>query len=164
MVHVGAVSLLVGPALDCAQDVSALAHWRAAMVAAGAPPPPAWTLGAGGQGRLLLLYGANATAAEVIEGFAVAWFAADAVATDLGGERATAAASLERASAASLPAWRRAGAELREAMEAAGWQCAACSIDDVSRRVRWAGQETSGVWREERAAGEDAHLQTAPRV
>ena len=75
-----------------------------------------------------------------------------------------AAASLERASAASLPAWRRAGAELREAMEAAGWQCAACSIDDVSRRVRWAGQETSGVWREERAAGEDAHLQTAPRV
>jgi len=134
------------------------------MDATGAPPPPAWTLGAGGQGRLLLLYGANATAAEVIEGFAVAWFAADAVATDLGGERATAAASLERASAASLPAWRRAGAELREAMEAAGWQCAACSIDDVSRRVRWAGQETSGVWREERAAGEDAHLQTAPRV
>ena len=161
VVHVGAVSLLVGPALSCAQDVSALAHWRAAMDATGAPPPPAWTLGAGGQGRLLLLYGANATPAEVIEGFAVAWFAADAVATDLGGARAAAAASLERASVASLPTWRRAGAELREAMEAAGWQCTACSIDDVSRRVRWTGQ-----WREEWPAGEDAHLRvrTAPRV
>ena len=30
--------------------------------------------------------------------------------------------------------------ELREALEAAGWQCAACSIDDVSRRVEWAGE------------------------
>ena len=43
-------------------------------------------------------------------------------------------------SAASLPAWRRDGAELREAMETAGWQCAASSIDDVSQRVEWAGE------------------------
>ena len=29
-------------------------------------------------------------------------------------------------------------------MEAAGWQCAACSIDDVSRRVQWAGEAWAG--------------------
>ena len=41
-------------------------------------------------------------------------------------------------------------------METAGWQCAACSIDDVSRRVQWAGEE----WAGEEWAGEGAHLQT----
>lgn len=38
---------------------------------------------------------------------------------------------------ASLPAWRQDTTVLRDALEAAGWQCAACSVDDVSRRIEW---------------------------
>ena len=49
------------------------------------------------------------------------------------------ATGLAAACVASLPAWRQDTTVLRDALEAAGWQCAACSVDDVSRRVEWRG-------------------------
>ena len=50
-----------------------------------------------------------------------------------------AAAELAAASVASLGEWRRDAVALRGAMEAAGWQTEACSVDDVTRRVVWGG-------------------------
>ena len=142
VLRAGSASLLVGPELASAADVSALAAWRAAMRAADADPPAAWTLGAGGDGKLLLVYEKVATPADVIEGFAVAWLAAHAAAPALGGGRLAAEAALASASVESLAAWRRDAASLRDAMDAAGWQCDGCNVDDPSRRVEWADGST----------------------
>ena len=132
----GDVALRVAPALT-ASDVAALAGWREALRDADVEVPSAYSLGAGGDGRLLLLYSTTASAADVIEGFAVAWLAARASATALNGESDGATAGLAAACVASLPAWRRDTVTLRDAMELAGWQCAVCSVDDVSRRIEW---------------------------
>ena len=114
------------------------------MRAAGAGPPSAWTLGAGGDGKLLLVYATDATPADVIEGVAIAWLAAHAAAPALGGGRlAAGGARLGRSIRSHVAPRRRL---LRDAMDAAGWQCdAACSIDDMSRRVEWADGSTVDV-------------------
>ena len=138
---VGSVSLHVGPSLSSAADVASLAQWRATLREEGMRPPSAWTLGAGGQGRLMLLFGVSATAADVVEGFAVAWLVAHLEAATLRGGREAASAGLAAVSVASLPEWRREAAALRESMESAGWHCGACNVDDVTRRVEWAGEE-----------------------
>ncbi|EOD36829.1 hypothetical protein EMIHUDRAFT_462361 [Emiliania huxleyi CCMP1516] len=88
----------------------------------GGGESPPWTLCASGGGRLLLLYDTHAAPADVIDGFAEAM------------------RGLAAASAASLGQWRRDAASLRASMEAAGWQCSACSVDDPSRRVTWPPQ------------------------
>ena len=134
--HGGHVDLHIGPDLT-APDVTALAEWREALCEAGMVVPTAYTLGAGGNGRLMLLYSSTATAAEVIEGFAVAWLAARASAAALNEGRTGATAALAATCVTSLPTWRRDTLALHDAMEAAGWQCAACSVDDVSRRIEW---------------------------
>ena len=138
---VGPVSLHVGPSLSSAADVASLAQWRATLREEGMRPPSAWTLGAGGQGRLMLLFGVSATAADVVEGFAVAWLVAHLEAATLRGGREAASAGLAAVSVASLPEWRREAAALQRAMESAGWHCGACNVDDVTRRVEWAGEE-----------------------
>ena len=76
VVRIGRVALHVAPALSSPADVAALAAWRGALLSAGEEPPAAWSLGAGGEGRLLLLYARDASPADLIEGFAVAWLAA----------------------------------------------------------------------------------------
>ena len=133
--RIGSAALHVGPALRAAVDVAAVARWSDDLRTAGVDLPSGWALGAGGDGRLLLLYSTTATAHDVVEGFAVAWLAAKQV--PLGGRREEAVASLGAASLGWLPAWRRDAACLREAMDAAGWDCASCCADDVSRRVNW---------------------------
>ena len=139
----GRVALHVGPALASADDVAAVAGWRDGVRAAGVGVPDAWTLGAAGDGRLLLLYSKSATSADVIEGFAVAWLATRELEAELCGERAAASAGLAAASAASLDEWRCAAAEMRESMEAAGWECERCSADDVAHRVEWLNDATA---------------------
>jgi hypothetical protein len=69
------------------------------------------TLGAGGGGRLMLLYSTAATPDDVIEGFAVAWLAAEHSASALAGEREAAEAGLSAASRVWLPEWRREAGE-----------------------------------------------------
>ena len=133
----GAVTLHAAPALQSAADVAAIAEWREDLCAAGVDVPSGWTLGAGGDGRLLLLYSTSAEPADVIEGFAVAWLVAHRAAAALGGGRDVAVAGLREASLTSLSDWRRGATHLRGAMEDAGWQCAACCADDVSRRIDW---------------------------
>ena len=136
--RVGGVSLRIAPVLSSPVDVAALAEWRDALYAAQTSPPSTWTLGAPGEGRLLLLYGADARPEDLIEGFAVAWLAALEAAEALCEGREAAAKGLAEASVACLPEWRRESVALRTSMQAAGWQCSSCSIDDVSRRVEWA--------------------------
>jgi len=133
------VTLHVGPAVSSPGDVAALLAWRRAAREGGGESPP-WTLCASGGGRLLLLYDTHAAPADVIDGFAVAWLAAAASAPSLRGGREEAMRGLAAASAASLGQWRRDAASLRASMEAAGWQCSACSVDDPSRRVTWPPQ------------------------
>ena len=132
------ISLHVAPSLSAAADVRSLGSWRDAVRAAGAEPPAAWTLGAGGDGRLLLLYSTTASSADLVEGFACAWLAARGAAAALHEPRREAAeAGLALASAASLRGWRRDAAALHDEMAAAGWQCDGCSLDDISRRIEW---------------------------
>ena len=138
VLSVGSVALHVAPVLDSAADVAAVAGWRDDLRAAGVEVPSGWTLGAGGDGRLILLYSTSATSADVIEGFAVAWLAACRAAVPLSGGRDAAAAALGAASLTSLSDWRNDASNLRDTMEAAGWHCAACCADDVTRRVDWA--------------------------
>ena len=134
---VGPVKLHVAPALTSAADVAGAARWREELRAAGVEVPSGWTLGAGGSGRLILLYSTSATPEDVIEGFAVSWFAAQQAALPLSGEREEAVAGLGASSLAYLSAWRCDATRLRHAMDDAGWQCATCCADDVSRRVDW---------------------------
>ena len=133
----GAVSLHISPALTSPDDVTALLTWHDGLTTAGIGVPSAWSLGACGEGKLLLLYSTNATASDVIEGFAVAWLTAHEGADTLCGGREVAASGLTRMAIASLPQWRRDAVALRDSMDAAGWQCMACCVDDVSRRVEW---------------------------
>ena len=132
------ISLHVSPKLSSAADVSALDHWRHELRAAGVEPPSTWTLGAGGDGRLLLLYSSTATAADVIEGFGAAWLAAQAAEDALHGERGEAMAGFATASVASLPVWSHEAALLSKSMKEAGWHCT--EFDDVTRRVEWDGE------------------------
>ena len=94
VLRAGGVALHVGPRLVTAADVSALVEWRRTLRGAGSEPPAAWSLGAGGDGRLLLLYSTDATTAEVIEGFGAAWLAANEAADALSAERKVASAGL----------------------------------------------------------------------
>ena len=137
------IALHVAPALHSAADVAAVAGWREDLRAAGVDVPSGWTLGAGGDGRLLLLYSTSAKAADVIEGFAVAWTAAHRAAAALSGGREASEAGLREASLESLSNWRHNATQLYGAMDDAGWQCAACCADDVSRRVDWAWSEAA---------------------
>ena len=105
-------------------------------------PPSAWTIGAGGDGRLLLLYSTTATAADVIKGFGVAWLAAQAAEDVLCGGRDEAVAGFAAVSAASLPEWSHAAIGLFESMEAAGWHCT--EFDEAARRVEWAEDRSGG--------------------
>ena len=139
VLRVGDVSLHIAPVLSSPDDVAAFVGWRDQLRRAGANVPDAWTLGAGGEGRLLLLYTADATPADVIEGFIVAWLAAQEAAAPLANRREAAADGLAAFSVGSLSDWRRDSAALRDEMEAAGWQCATCCVDDTSRRVEWGG-------------------------
>ena len=72
-----------------------------------------------------------ATPADVIEGFAVAWL----------GARGGPALRVAPAAEARSPSPRRVARGgrrrrlLRDAMDAAGWQCDGCNVDDLSRRV-----------------------------
>ena len=143
VLRAGGVALHVGPRLVTAADVSALVEWRRALRGVGSEPPAAWSLGAGCDGRLLLLYSTDATTAEVIEGFGAAWLAANEAADALSAERKVASAGLAAVSVGSLPAWRRDAAELHVSMAAAGWHCAACCIDDTTRRIKWREDEPS---------------------
>ena len=132
------VSLHVAPALSSPDDVAALVDWRTKLSAAGIAVPTAWALGATGKGQLMLLYSQEATNKDVIEGFAVAWLAANAAADQLCDDQTAAAmAGLAEVSASWLPAWRREAAGLHAAMETAGWRCLGGCIDDITRRVEW---------------------------
>ena len=142
VVNVNEIALHVAPTL-ATEDVAALVAWRDELQAAGIEVPAAWTLGAGGHGRLLLLYSTEATADDVIEGFAVAWCAAhSAESALLHKSRPESVVGLAAASAQSLAEWRRDAAALPSLIDAAGWQCATCRVDDVSRRIEWATERS----------------------
>ena len=129
------VSLSVAPMLSSAADVAVLGDWRAQLRTAGVEPPSNWALGAGGDGRLLLLYSTTATASDVVEGFGVAWLAAQEAGDVLSGGRDEAMAGFAEASATSLPEWSRKATDLFNSMEAAGWHCT--EFDDAACRVEW---------------------------